>query len=225
MTGVLSKWISSKVTILYIALLVLGSMALPAHGQPRQRSLPPVLSTLSDEVGVLTVPQGRKLAKTLSDIEEKTGVTVVMVILATARPEDIEAYVQRLIDHWRRESKRLDHGRFVFVVVAREDRAVRIVPSKKLAWLLQAIGDSEAAVKVPALLKQDKYFEALIVIAQKLSQLITDQGGVVLESTEARRPGVRHGAIHPAWQKITPDRPRVVSLAQPVGQAQRDGSG
>lgn len=181
-TSTIPKGLISN-AIIHLVLLVMG-FAAPAHGQPGQRSLPPVLSTLSDEVGVLTVPQGRKLAKTLTDIEEQTGVTVVMAILATARPEDIETYVQRLIDHWRRESKRLDHGRFVFVVVAREDRAVRIVPSKKLAWVLEAIGISDIAVKVPALLKQDKYFEALSAIAEKLSQLITGQGGIVLPGTE-----------------------------------------
>lgn len=186
------KGFISKTIVLSLALFVMGSV--PAHGQPGQRSLPPVLSTLSDEAGVLTVTQGRKLAETLSDIEEQTGVTVVMLILTTARPEGIEAYVLRLIDHWRRESKRLDHGRFVFVAVAREDRAVRIVPSEKLAWVLKAIGDSDVAVKVPALLKQDRYFEALSAIAKKLSQLIADQGGIVLPGTETR-PRITNVAI------------------------------
>lgn len=218
--GVLSKQISSKAIIRYIALSMLVVLAPPAHSQPRERPLPPVFSTLSDEVGVLTVPQGRKLAKTLADIEEQTGVTVVMVILATARPGDIETYVQRLIDRWRRESKRLDHGRFVFVVVAREDRAVRIVPSEKLAWVLKAIGNSEMAVKVPALLKQDKYFEALSAIAEKLSQLLADPGRVVLERIELRRSEVFPG-INLALQKPVAG----YLIAYAMKQAQRGGSG
>lgn len=147
----------------------------PALAQSGLQSLPPMLSTVSDEVGVMTLAEGQTLAKTLADIEARSGVTVIVVILATTRPESIEAYVQRLIDHWRRESERLDHGRFVFVATAKEDRALRIVPSEPLAWLLPEIGKGELATKVPALMKQDRYFEAMTAIAQRLARLIDDR--------------------------------------------------
>lgn len=153
----------------------------------RLRDLPPLLRSVSDEPGALSLAQGQALSRQLSDIERKTKVEIIVVILTTSRPESIEAYVQRLIDHWRHESKRLDHGRFVFVAVAKEDRELRIVPSETFAWVLKPLTRSEVAVQAPALLKQDKYFEALTAIAEKLSQLFADHDGVVLQETETQR--------------------------------------
>lgn len=153
----------------------------------RLRDLPPLLRSISDEPGVLSIAQGQALSRQISDIERKTRVEIIVVILTTTHPERMEAYVQRLIDHWRRTSKRLDHGRFVFVAVAKEDRELRIVPGEKLAWVLKPLTQSEVTVQAPALLKPDKYFEALTAIAEKLSRLIADQGSVVLQETGTRR--------------------------------------
>ena len=187
MTGTIPRRFGAKAVIFYIVLFAAWPVATPAQDQSELRSLPPILSTISDEVGVLTVSQGQILAKTLADIERQTGVKIVVVILTTSLPESIEAYVQRLINRWRRESKRLDDGRFVFVAVAKEDRELRIVPSEKLAWALTPLTRSEVTVQAPALLKQDKYFEALTAIAEKLRQLFADHGGVVLRESETQR--------------------------------------
>lgn len=169
-----------KAVVLSIALLAVATFSPFARGQSGSRLLPPILSTVSDEVGVLTVPQGQALAKTLADIERETGVTIIVAILTTTRPESIDIYVQRLINRWLRESKRLDRGRFVFVAVAKEDRELRIVPSKPLGWVLKQLMQGEVAERAPALLKQDKYFEALTAIAEELSKLIAGHDVVVL---------------------------------------------
>lgn len=185
--GQMSKRPLSKVIVLFIALFAMAALVPLARGQSGLRPLPPILSTISDEVGVLTVPQGQTLAKTLADIERETGVTIVVAILTTTRPESTETYVQRLINRWRRESKRLDRGRFVFVAVAKEDRELRIVPSKPLGWVLKQLAQGEVAEQAPALLKQDKYFEALTAIAEELSRLIAGHDVVVLRWADPRR--------------------------------------
>lgn len=164
-----------KFTAVMLALSVPMAWTPVTHGQSSLRSLPPVLSTVSDETGVLTIDQGQRMAAALTDIEQMTGVTIVVVILATTRPESIEAYVQRLINRWRRESKRLDNGRFVFVAVTKEDRELRIVPSEKLAWVLKEIAKGESTAEALALLKRNKYFEAMTTIADLLAQLIADR--------------------------------------------------
>lgn len=157
----------------FVALAV--TSATPADEVPeRLRDMPPLLRSVSDEPGVLSLTQGQALSRQISDIERKTKVEIIVVILTTSRPESIEAYVQRLINHWRREGKRLDHGRFVFVAVAKEDRELRIVPSETLVWVLKPLTRSEVAFQAQTLLKQDKYFEALTAITSKLSQLIPD---------------------------------------------------
>lgn len=199
MVGAMIERIHPKAVVLLIALLAVATFSPFACGQSGSRPLPPILSTISDEVGVLAVPQGQALAKTLADIERETGVTIVVAILATTRPENIDVYVQRLINRWQRESKRLDHGRFVFVAVAKEERELRIVPSEKLAWVLKSLARSDIAVQAPALLKQDKYYEALTTIAEELSRLIADQDGVVLQKAQTQvvqRSRLRQRAAH-----------------------------
>ncbi len=187
MTGTIPRRFGAKAVILCIALFAAGTVVPFVYGESGLHALPPILSTVSDEAGVLTVTEGQRLAKLLADIEKETGVTVIVAILTTVRPESIEAYVQRLIDRWRRESKRLDRGRFVFVAVAKEDRELRVVPSKPLAWVLQPLTQSEVAAQAPALLKQDKYFEALSAIAQELSHLFAEHGDVTPQKAESRR--------------------------------------
>lgn len=162
--------------IALVLTLVALAWAIPlAYGEPALRSLPPMLSTVSDEVGVMTLAEGQTLAKTLADIEQQTGVQLIVVILAATAPENLERYLQRLINHWRHKSARLDHGRFVFVAVTRQERELRIVPSEKLAWLLQEVAQGALLTEVPALLKQDKYFEAMTAIANRLAQLIAER--------------------------------------------------
>lgn len=184
MVGAMIERIHSKAVVLSIALLAVATFSPFACGQSGSRPLPPILSTISDEVGVLAVPQGQALAKTLADIERETGVTIIVAILTTTRPESIDVYVQRLINRWLRESKRLDRGRFVFVAVSKEDRELRIVPSKPLGWVLKQLTQGEVAERAPALLKQDKYFEALTAIVEELSKLIAGHDVVVLKGQD-----------------------------------------
>ncbi len=169
-----------KVIALCLTLSVLASFAPSAHGQSALRPLPPLLRSVSDEVGVLSVPQGKALSNKLFDAEKRTSAKIIVVIAATVAPESIEAYAQRLANHWRGHSQALDSGRFVFVVVAKHDRALRIVPGKKLTRVLKPFMDSGIMADARALLKQDKYFEALAAIVDKLSQLIGGARSVVL---------------------------------------------
>mgnify|MGYP006952644732 CR=1 FL=1 len=74
------------------------------------RELPPLLRAVSDEPGVLSLAEGQALAKTLADIEREAGVTIIVAILTTTRPESIDIYVQRLINRWRRERFRFQCG-------------------------------------------------------------------------------------------------------------------
>ncbi len=182
----MKRLLATLVGSVFIAMA--GTAATRAEdAQSPLRELPPLLRAVSDEPGALSLAQGQALSRQVSDIERRTGVTIVVVILTTTRPESIEAYVQRLINRWRRESKRLDRGRFVFVAVSKEDRELRIVPSKPLGWVLKQLMRGEVAERAPALLKQDKYFEALTAIAEELSRLIAGHDVVVLRGDDPRR--------------------------------------
>lgn len=185
-----------------VVALPLASTACAADGQTPLRELPPLLRAVSDEPGVLSLAEGRALSRRIAEIEHATGVKLVALVVATVAPESVEAYVHRLIDHWKRFSRALDNERFVFVVVAKSDRELRIVPGKPLAWVLKPLTQSEVAVQATGLLKQDKYFEALTAIAEMLARLIADQGSVVQRpmSTITVAAGCRRGSACP-WTK------------------------
>jgi uncharacterized protein len=158
-----------------------------AFAQTGLRELPPLLQVISDEVGVLSLQEGRALSRTLDDIEKKTRAKIIVLIAETTQPESVEAYVQRLVNRWRRDRPEgLNNGRFVFVVIAKNDRVVRVVPGEKLASILKPFEQSSATREALAQLKQGKYYEGLGIIVNKLSQLIPSGNFVFQEQRPLR---------------------------------------
>lgn len=162
--------------------LAVASVAGAGEAPLPLRELPPLLRAVSDEPGVLSLAEGQMLSRRIAEIERATGVKMVALVVVTVAPESVEAYVQRLVDHWKRHSRALDNGRFVLVVIAKNDREIRIVPGPDLAWVLKSLSGGAMAGTVPKLLRTDQYYEALLTIVNRLSQLIADR-------TEARAAG------------------------------------
>lgn len=155
--------------------LAVASVAVADEAPTPLRDLPPLLRAVSDEPGVLSLAEGRALSRRIAEIERDTGVKLVAVVVATVAPESVEAYVLRLINHWKRRSRALDNNRFVFIVVSKNDREVRVVPGPDLAWVLKSFSRGEMTENVPKLLRTDRYYEALLTIVNNLSRLITDR--------------------------------------------------
>mgnify|MGYP001580637547 CR=1 FL=1 len=157
------------------ASLAVASAAGEDESQERLRDLPPLLREVSDEPGALSLAEGQALSRRISEIRHDTGVKMIALVVFTVAPESIEAYVQRLINHWKRHSRELDNDRFVFIVIAKNDREIRIVPGPGLTWMLKPLSKRELIENVPDLLRKDQYFEALLRIVNKLSQIIADR--------------------------------------------------
>jgi len=170
-----------------VALSVATATAGEAPAQLRE--LPPLLRAVSDEPGVLSLTEGQALSRRIAEIERAIGVKMIVLVVATVAPESIEAYMQRLIDHWKRRSRALDNGRFVFVVIAKNDRELRIVPGPGLTWMLKPLSASEMTENVPTLLRRDQYYQALLTIVNRLSQLITDRQRAVQLDKVFNAPG------------------------------------
>jgi uncharacterized membrane protein YgcG len=169
---------------------VAGISASAADEAPaRLRDLPPLLRAVSDEPGVLSLAEGRSLSRRIAEVKRATGVELVTVVVVTVAPESVEAYVQRLVGHWKRRSRALDNERFVFVVIARNDRELRIVPGPELAWMLKPLSGNEMTENVPTLLRKDQYYEALLTIINRLSRLIADRQRAVLLDMVFNEPG------------------------------------
>lgn len=116
-------WHAACVAFLWCA-LVLGAWA--------QSILPvPVLSSrVIDETGTLTAVQSQSLAAKLAALEKDTGAQLVVLMVSTTAPEDIAVYAQRVGDTWKMGRK--DVGDGLLLVVAKQDRKIRIEVAKTL---------------------------------------------------------------------------------------------
>ena len=110
--------------VLWLALL--GFCATAQELQP----VPALSARVIDQTGTLSEAQRGALENKLAAFERDAGPQIVVVIVSTARPEDIASYTQRLGDAWK--IGRRDVGDGLLIVVAKDDRQVRIAPAKSL---------------------------------------------------------------------------------------------
>ncbi len=149
---------------------LLLSYALVASAQ-QLRPLPPLLRTLSDEVGVLSGEEGRALSRSAEETFDRTGVRVIVVIAETTKPEEIEDYTERLGQRWKRE-RHLVPERSIFVVLAVRDREFQVMPGKGLESVDRELKKPEAYAGLAPLFREERYFEALMTVNARLLDLI-----------------------------------------------------
>jgi uncharacterized protein len=92
--------------------------------------VPALSGRVIDQTSTLSAPQSAALGAKLQALEEQTGTQMVVLMVPTTQPEDIAAYGQRVADAWK--IGRHDVGDGVVIVVAKNDRRVRIEIAKAL---------------------------------------------------------------------------------------------
>lgn len=101
----------------------------PARAQDL-RPVPALTARVIDETGTLAPDAVAALDAKLAAFEAEAGPQIVIVMVPSTAPEDIADYVQRLGDAWK--IGRRDVGDGVLLVVAKDQRRVRIAPAKAL---------------------------------------------------------------------------------------------
>ena len=92
--------------------------------------LPALRARVTDQTGTLDATALASLEAKLAAFESSKGTQIAVVLVPTTQPEDIADYTQRLGDAWK--IGRRDVGDGVLLVVAKNDRRVRIAPAKAL---------------------------------------------------------------------------------------------
>lgn len=92
--------------------------------------LPPLSARVIDQTATLSEPQRAALEAKLAAFEADAGPQIVVLMVPTTAPEDIADYTQRLGDEWKIGRREVGDG--VLVVVAKDQRRVRISPAKAL---------------------------------------------------------------------------------------------
>lgn len=109
--------------------LLLGLWAGGAHAQALQ-AIPALTARVIDSTGTLDAAQKQALEAKLAAFEKARGAQLVVLMVPTTQPEDIADYTQRVGDLWKIGRK--DVGDGVLLVVAKNDRKVRIATAKTL---------------------------------------------------------------------------------------------
>lgn len=131
----LARILQGLIAILFIVAIA----AAPARAQPL-RAVPALDARVIDQTGTLTAPQRQSLEARLAAIEQQHGSQVVVLMVPATAPEDIAAFANRVGNAWK--IGRRDVGDGVLVVVAKDDRRMRIEVAKALEG---AIPDIAAA--------------------------------------------------------------------------------
>lgn len=120
------------------ATLLLGSLC--AWAQAPVQPVPALTGHVVDGTGTLNAAQHKALEAQLAALEASQGSQVVVLMVPTTAPEDIAAYANRVANQWK--IGRRDVGDGVLVLVAKDDRKMRIEVAKALEG---AIPDIAAA--------------------------------------------------------------------------------
>ena len=124
-------WRLACMMLAWVIWMMLAALSMPgraAQGQPLP--VPPLQARVTDQTGTLTTAQAEALSRKLAAIEQAQGSQVVVLIVPTTQPEDIAAYAWRVASQWK--IGRRDVGDGVLLLVAKDDRAVRIEVAKAL---------------------------------------------------------------------------------------------
>lgn len=92
--------------------------------------VPPLTARVIDRSGTLSPPEQQALEAKLAAFEAAQGSQIVILLVSTTQPEDIAAYAFRVADAWKIGRREVGDG--VLVVVAKEDRKVRIEVARTL---------------------------------------------------------------------------------------------
>lgn len=123
------RWRAGPAAIWW-ALVLLVCMGPGAARAQDLQPVPPLSARVIDTTRTLDATQTAALNAQLESMEQQHGTQLVVLMVGTARPEDIATYAQRVGEAWK--IGRRDAGDGLLIVVAKADRQVRIEVAKGL---------------------------------------------------------------------------------------------
>lgn len=179
-----------------LALLLATAAAVQA--QPALVPVPALTGRVIDQTGTLSAAQAAALDAKLAGFEAQQGPQIVVVIVPTTQPEDITDFTQRLGDAWK--IGRRDVGDGLLLVVARNDRKVRIAPAKALEGAVPDLAARQIIERqIAPAFRADDYAGGLDAAVDALIARIRGENLPAPESAPAGRSGAEQG---PQWEEL-----------------------
>ena len=183
-----------------VALAAAALLAAFALGPASAEDLVPVpvlTGRVIDQTATLTTAQADALSAKLAAIEKERGAQIVILIVPTARPEDIFSYAQRVATSWKLGRKEVGDG--LLLTVAKNDRDVDIRVAATLQGAIPDVATSRIIREniLPAF-KAGDFAGGLNVAVDRLGALVA---GEQLPPPRADAPRPR-GRVGFDWQDI-----------------------
>lgn len=137
-----------------LGLLGLGAGLMPAFAQALQ-AVPALTARVIDQTATLSPEQRQALEAKLQAFEQNRGTQIVVLLVPTTAPEEIADYTQRVGEAWKIGRRNVGDG--LLVVIAKNDRTLRIAPAKTLEGAVPDLAAKQVIdqVMVPRLREGD----------------------------------------------------------------------
>ncbi len=178
-----------------------------------QEVLPvPVLAArVIDQTGTLDAPQVSALESKLQALESAKGSQMVVLVVASTAPEDIASYANRVANAWR--IGRRDVGDGVLLIVAKQDRRVRIEVAKTLEGAIPDLAAKRVIEQaITPRFKQGDYAGGISAGVDQLTALIN---GEALPAVSGRDTQARGLQLKGDWTNLLV----FMFFALPIGSA------
>lgn len=149
-------------------LLFAGSAAMA------QQAVPELTGRIVDTAQILSAGEAGSIETQLARIEQTRGAQIVVLLVNTTAPEDIASYANRVANAWK--IGRRDVGDGVLVVIAKEDRKLRIEVAKSLEGAIPDLAAKQIisnALAPP--LRQGQYAQGIEAAIVQLEQRIASE--------------------------------------------------
>lgn len=145
---------------LFRLLLAWWTLQAPAIWAQALQPVPALSAHVIDHTGTLQSAQSQALEARLARLEADKGSQVVLLLVPTTQPEDIAAYANRVGQNWK--IGRRDVGDGLIVVVAKNDRRMRIEVAKALEGAVPDIAAGRIISNIMApFFRQGDYYGGL----------------------------------------------------------------
>jgi uncharacterized protein len=146
----------------------------PLRAQDVQ-AVPPLSGRVVDLTATLTPPQVQALSAKLEGIERQRGSQVVVLMVPSTQPEDIATYAQRVGEQWK--LGRRTEGDGLIVVVAKDDRKVRIEVAKGLEGAVPDLAAKQIITdRISPAFRKGDYIGGLNAAVDRLAERIASEG-------------------------------------------------
>jgi uncharacterized protein len=122
--------------------------------------IPALTSRVVDQTQTLSADAIASLESQLKSIEDKRGAQIAVLMVASTQPEDIFNYSNRVANAWKIGRKDIGDG--ILIVVAKNDRKLRIEIAKNLEGAIPDLAASDIiSTSITPAFKQGQYQQGL----------------------------------------------------------------